>query len=203
MRQPNRTNLIAGILLSGVGTFASFSVAGGQDTPRVPAAESVGLTMQSSGFVSDSLKPRSRPRAIEYSDWYARRLLIHKIGSYTMLPLFATEYYLGEQLGDDDDDDGERESGSNKDLHVAVATTIGALFTVNTVTGLWNLWDSRKDPAGRTKRLIHSALMIGSEAGFVLAASVAEEGDSDTHKNIALTSMGISTVGTAMMWFFK
>ncbi len=114
-----------------------------------------------------------------------------------MLPLFATQFYLGERLIEG------RASRSEKDVHVAVATTIGVLFTINTVTGVWNLWDSRNDPAGRGKRLIHSALMIGSEAGFALAASVADEGDSNTHKNIALTSMGISTVGAAMMWFFR
>ncbi len=189
--------LIIAMLLSGVGVFVDISVAGGQDIIHVPAAQSAGMTIQSHGFLSDSVIRRPRPRAIEYSDWYARRLLIHRVGSYTMLPLFATQFYLGDRLLDG------RASGSEKDAHVAVATAIGALFTINTVTGVWNLWDSRKDPQGRRKRLVHSALMIGSEAGFALAASVDDKSRSNTHRNIALTSMGISTVGAAMMWFFK
>ncbi len=163
----------------------------------VPAANSPGVTIQGGGFLSDSVASRRRPRAIEYSDWYSRRLMIHRIGSYTMLPLFATQYYLGERLLDG------RASASEKDIHVAVATGIGALFTINTVTGVWNLWDSRKDPEGRRKRLVHSALMIGSEAGFALAASIDDKSGSNTHRNIALTSMGVSTVGAAMMWFFR
>ena len=39
-----------------------------------------------------------RPKAIQYSDWYSRRLTVHRIGSYTMLPLFAAEWSLGQNL---------------------------------------------------------------------------------------------------------
>ena len=180
------------------------SVAGGQNTLTTPAAQRVGISTE-----SDSVKPRPRPHAIEYSDAYATRLEIHKIGSYLMLPLFGTEYYLGERLIQG------RASHTERSLHAGVALGIGGLFTINTVTGAWNLWDSRKDPAGRTKRIVHSVLMTAADAGFALAAASAgddneggereREGsdDANTHKAIALTSIGISTVGTVLMWFFK
>ena len=210
--------LLLGAVMGGCIT----SVAGGQSAAPAPAAQPLGITMQHAGFLNDSVRRRPRPKAVEYSDWYARRLTIHKYGSYLMLPLFGAEYYLGEKLIKGDASDAE------KSMHVAVATGIGALFTVNTVTGVWNLWDSRKDPADRTKRIVHSVLMIAADAGFALAAASAEddesegggdfgggdqvsavrmvergEDDASTHKAIALTSIGISTVGTVLMWFFK
>ena len=49
--------------------------------------------------VADTPVARPRPRAIEYSDAYNTRLTIHRIGSYTMLPLFAQP-----SLGDIDQD---------------------------------------------------------------------------------------------------
>ncbi|HMA20132.1 MAG TPA: hypothetical protein VKO87_04970, partial [Gemmatimonadaceae bacterium] len=149
------------------------SVARGQDALPAPAAvplsvaEPVGMTMDHSGFLEDSVKPRKRTKAIEYSDWYARRLMIHKIGSYVMLPLFGAEYYLGEKLINGTATDRERS------LHGGVAGGIGVLFGVNTITGLWNLYDSRKDPADRTKRIIHSTLMLAADAGFALAGATA------------------------------
>ena len=50
------------------------------------------------GAVAVSDTPRVRPHAIEYSDAYNTRLTIHRWGSCTMLPLFASEYYLGNRL---------------------------------------------------------------------------------------------------------
>jgi len=173
------------------------------------------------GISPDSVRPRPRVHAVEYSDAYAVRLKIHQIGSYVMLPLMGTEYWLGEKLINGTASHGERST------HVAVATGIGVVFGVNTITGVWNLYDSRKDPAGRTRRIIHSAMMLAADAGFVLAAATAgDEGgeggfggddqlnaqissggeggdDANTHKTIALTSFGISAIGTVMMWLWK
>jgi hypothetical protein len=184
----------------GVGICIGASVARGQDPSPAPAAS----RLPANGYLqpsNDSTTTRKRPHAIEYSDAYATRLEIHKIGSYVMLPLFATEYYLGERLIQG------KASHTERSVHVGVALGIGGLFTVNTVTGAWNLWDSRKDPAGRTKRIIHSVLMTAADAGFALAGASAgddnEGDDANTHKAIALTSIGISTVGTALMWFWK
>jgi hypothetical protein len=147
--------------------------------------------------------PVVRPRAIEYSDWYARRLTIHRIGSYTMLPLFAAEYALGDRLLT-----GTNVASWVKPTHVTVATGLGALFTVNTVTGVWNLWDSRHDPAGRTRRWLHAGLMVASDAGFVWTGALADgaghsPSDARLHRNVAIGSMAISTAGTVLMWLWK
>jgi hypothetical protein len=146
-------------------------------------------------------QPRRR-RAVEYSDWYARRLTIHRIGSYTMLPLFGAEYVLGNQLIH-----GNTGSGM-KPAHVAVATGIGALFTVNTVTGVWNLWDSRNDPAGRTRRTVHAIAMLAADAGYVWTGAIGDgakqsNANARRHRNVALGSIGVATLGTAMMWLWK
>ena len=146
---------------------------------------------------ADSVRPR--PRAIEYSDAYATRLKIHRIGSYVMLPLFATEYVLGDRLLQ------QNHADWLKPTHGVVSAGLGLLFVTNTVTGVWNLAESNKDPNGRTLRLVHSALMLAADAGFALTglnASNARESPQarNTHKNTALVSMGISTVGTVIMW---
>jgi hypothetical protein len=164
------------------------------DTSRVSTAA------DSAPIARDTI-PRRR-HAIEYSDWYDKRLTIHRIGSYTMLPLFGAEYVLGNQLMHDNTSSGM------KGAHVAVATGIGALFTVNTVTGLWNLWDSRSDPAGRTRRTIHAISMLASDAGFVWAGAIGgnakfSNDNARYHRNVALGSIGVATIGTAMMWFWK
>ena len=74
---------------------------------------------------------------IEYSHAYQTRLKIHKIASFAILPLFATELILGQSLYDDG-------GSGKKDAHVAVGVGIGTLFGINTVTGVWNLLESRK-----------------------------------------------------------
>jgi hypothetical protein len=144
---------------------------------------------------------RRRPRAVEYSDAYATRLTIHRLGSYTMLPLFAAEYALGQNLLND-----SRPSSWIKPTHTGVALGLGALFTVNTVTGLWNLWDARSDPADRPRRYLHTALMLASDAGFAWTGAIAD-GHSVAaerhHRAVALGSMSLSIVGTGIMWFFR
>ena len=142
-------------------------------------------------------------RAIEYSDAYGTRLTIHRIGSYTMIPLFAAEYMLGDRLLN-----GSSPAGWVRSTHGAVAGGVAALFAVNTVTGAWNLWDARRDPEGRTRRLLHSALMMASEAGFVATGVLSDRAGhsmsgASTHRNVALASMSLSTAGTLLMWLWK
>ncbi|MEO5590422.1 MAG: hypothetical protein ABIS03_12605, partial [Gemmatimonadaceae bacterium] len=98
------------------------SEARSQDTVALPTAVAAAP--------ADTLRPRPRVRSVEYSDAYATRLKIHRLGSYAMLPLFATEYYLGEKIIEG------RNSPAERNLHVVVAGGIGALFAVNTVTGV-------------------------------------------------------------------
>jgi hypothetical protein len=185
---------------------ASASVARGQNAELVPATPaplaavpaSIGIRSE----YADTTLTHRRPRAIEYSDWYARRLMVHKIGSYVELPLFASEWYLGNRLLNGDGTDSE------KNLHGVVAGGLGVLFSVNTITGVWNLYDSRADPSDRKKKIIHSVLMLASDAGFALTGAVAGDAREDAgrrslHQNLAISSMGLSTVGTLMMWLWK
>lgn len=187
-------------------------------TPRLgPAAVAlVSLPHPTLQFTLDDTV-RRRPRAIEYSNGYYTRLKIHKYASFATLPLFAAEYFTGDRLYKDNAD-GIRHSGLTR-FHAPIALTIGALFGVNTVTGVWNLWEGRKEPKGRGRRFIHSALMIASDAGFVLTAMAAgdakrerEGGISVTpndpsgrnhHRALAIGSGSAALVGYLMMLIWK
>lgn len=176
---------------------------GGQTLPAIAPPDSAVPVTAVAQVISPTDTVKRRPRAIEYSDAYFTRLQIHRIGSYTMLPLFAVEYALGQNLMN-----GKPQQDWVKGSHAAVALGVGALFTVNTVTGVWNLWDARSDPAGRSRRWLHSALMIASDAGFAWTGQLAGDAKHSVnaqqkHRNVALGSMAISTVGAGMMWIWK
>jgi hypothetical protein len=146
---------------------------------------------------------RIRPRSVEHSAGYYTRLKIHRIGSYTMLPLFAGEYLLGQRLLD-----ATAVPRWVKPAHTGVALAIGALFASNTVTGAWNFWESRHEPVGRTRRLVHSVLMLAADAGFVYTGAIAQsarrsQDGANRHRNAAIVSMSAATAGTLIMWFWK
>jgi hypothetical protein len=167
----------------------------------------------------DTTPPRAkRPRAIEYSDWYYRRLTMHRIGSYVEFPLFAAEYVLGERLLQDQQQLGFVPAGRHPDTprvppglltaHTLVAGGLGVLFGFNTITGGWNLWESRKEPVGRTRRIVHTVLMLVSDVGF--AATGAAGGgakhslsNADMHRSLAEASIGVAGAGTIMMWIWN
>jgi hypothetical protein len=139
-----------------------------------------------------------RPLAVEYSEGYALRRKIHVYASLATAPLFVTQYFLGDKLYDGD------ASGSVKSAHSAVAAGIGALFAVNTVTGAWNLWEARKDPNGRKRRVIHGLSMMAADAGFLASAMTApddDEGDSSRalHRNVSLASVGVASASYVYM----
>jgi hypothetical protein len=168
---------------------------------------------------ADTIPHRTtRPRAIEYSDWYYRRLTMHRIGSYVEFPLFAAEYVLGDRLLHDQQQLGFVPPGQHPDArrvppglltaHTLVAGGLAVLFGFNTVTGGWNLWESRKEPIGRTRRIVHTVLMLAADAGF--AATGAAGGgakhslsNADTHRGLAEASMGVAGAGTIMMWVWN
>lgn len=155
-------------------------------------------------FLQDTVKKRRRVEAIEYSDFYGTRLTIHRVLSWSILPLFAMQYASGSQLLDH----GSAAPDWAQELHGPTAAAVAGVFAVNAVTGIWNLWDSRKDPNGRARRYIHSALMLTASAGFVYAGSLADDAESsaemrDKHQTVALTSIGISTVSWLMMLIWK
>jgi hypothetical protein len=143
--------------------------------------------------------PRRR-KAVEYSDEYYSRLQLHRIGSWLEFPVFGTEYWLGQKLisGGDNGD-------WVKTTHAVVAGTLGGLFAINTVTGVWNLYESRHDTDQRALVWTHSALMLASDAGFLITAMLAGDAEDsshgqDKHRNAALVSMSIASVGTLLMW---
>ena len=141
-----------------------------------------------------------RPAPVEYSDWYERRVTIHKWASYATLPLFAFQYAAGRQLYDKSTD----APSWAKTGHGAAATGVAALFAVNTVTGVWNLWDARKDPEGRKWRTGHAVLMLAADAGFVATGLLAERAERSPesrrqHRTIALSSVAAATVSYLMM----
>jgi hypothetical protein len=155
-----------------------------------------------------------QPRAVEYSDWYGRRLTVHRWASYTMLPLFAAQYVLGDRILDQKVDAyagvGSGVDPDTKRLHRIAAGGVGGLFALNTVTGLWNLYDARRDPNGRRQRTVHALSMLAADAGFVVTGFVAAKDASDRgppearrHRNYALGSMAIATAGAALMWFAR
>lgn len=166
--------------------------------PRPPAALFATAALADTGG--------RRPRAIEYSDLYGVRLEIHRVASYATLPLFIGEFALGQSLYN-------HPPGSSATLtaHQITALGLAGLFGVNTVTGAWNLWDSRHDPNDKTRRYIHAALMFISDAGFVASGAsapgrrrvLADPSAARTHRTIALTSMGVALVGYGMMLIWK
>jgi hypothetical protein len=161
-------------------------------------------TMPADGAIQDS----TRHRAIEYSDAYYTRLTIHRIGSYAELPLFATEYILGQKLLTEENDGTLPKRSSLASGHSLVAGGLGVLFTVNTVTGVWNLIEARHNPDGQARRWIHSLAMLAADGGFFWTASVAgqakrSDAGAAQHRNIAIASMSLATASTLMMWLWK
>jgi hypothetical protein len=148
-----------------------------------------------------------RPRAIEYSNGYYTPLPIHRYASYAELPLFAAEYALGQRILNGQRT-GDFASSGTRSAHRVVAGGLGVLFAVNTVTGVWNLYEARHDPAGRTRRDLHALSMLLADAGFLWTASLAgdareSQDGANRHRNAALASISVATVSTLMMWLWK
>jgi hypothetical protein len=145
--------------------------------------------------------PRARPRAIEVSDWYSRRLTVHRYLSYSVIPIFTAQWIAGEQIYRE----GRDAPTWAKTTHRAGATALAGIFTVNTVTGLWNLWDSRSVPQGRGLRTFHALSMLAADAGFTYAgAKLSKEAETDfdkrrQHRTIALASMAVTVVSGVTM----
>jgi hypothetical protein len=166
--------------------------------PASPPATFHAIVSDATVAAADQTAP---PRATEYSRAYQVRAKIHRYASFATLPLFATEIALGQSLYGNP---GE----SKKTAHAIVGASIGSLFAVNTVTGAMNLWEARKDAVGRKRRLAHGLLMMAADAGFFatfLAAPESEEGEftgsRSPHRTIAITSIGLATVGYLTMLF--
>jgi hypothetical protein len=148
---------------------------------------------------------RRRPVAFEYSEGYKVRARIHKVASIATLPLVVAEYLVGSDLYTHPDS----VTGAKRSTHTTLAASTGVLFGINTITGVWNLVEARKDPNHRTQRTIHGILMFVADAGFAATGATApgsergrvDGGSRTTHRTLALTSMGIATVSYLMMLF--
>ena len=167
-------------------------------------AQSLAETIETIPIVVPAQEPQptaAPARAFEYSDGYRTRAKIHRISSFATLPLFGAEAIIGQSLYSDP-------SSGKKDAHLAVATGIGALFAVNTVTGVWNLLEARKDPNHKKKRLAHGLLMLGADAGFLATAALGPESENGevsssrgAHRAMAFTAIGLATAGYLVMLF--
>jgi len=86
-----------------------------------------------------------------------------------------------------------------------LAIGVGALFTVNTVTGVWNLWESRGVADRRALRTVHALAMLAADAGFVATGVIGRDAvrtnvdRARTHRNVAVASMSVSAVSAAAM----
>ncbi len=154
---------------------------------------------------TDTLIRKKRRPLTEYSEWYSRRVTLHRRMSYAMLPLFAASYYTGNRLLTD----GRRNSPSwVRNTHPIAAGGAAVLFGANTITGAWNLWASRRDADGRTRRLVHAVLLTAADAGFAYAGSLGDEASENgkirsRHRMIALSSMAVSTASWVYMLITK
>ena len=171
-----------------------------ESAPLVPSA---GLGLSTMLCRQDDAQP-VHAVAVEHSDAYQRRAKIHKYASFATLPLFAAEVALGQSL--DGSNDGR------KGAHAVVGAGIVGLFGVNTVTGAWNLFgEGRRDTEGRTLRLVHGLLMMAADVGFLATTASAPstgrnrastfDADKTTHRNLAIASVSVGTVGYLMMLF--
>jgi hypothetical protein len=150
--------------------------------------------------------PPPRPRAFVYSDAYRTRAKIHKLASFATLPLFTAEAIVGQSLY-------QNPTPGKRSAHLAIAAGMGVLFAVNTVTGVWNLIEARKDPRGRTRRLLHAVLLLAADGGFLATAATAPDsefgrggavrgqsgGTRSLHRALAFTSIGLASAGYLVM----
>jgi hypothetical protein len=153
-----------------------------------PDSGAAGLRIQ-----GDTIRPKRR-RAVEVSEWYSRRLTIHRYTAYATIPVFALQYAAGNELYTK----GASAPTWAKTMHRVGATSLAGMFTINTVTGVWNWWDSRSAPQGRVLRTLHALTMLGTDAAFTYAgAKLSNEAENSTdkrklHREVALISIGVS-----------
>jgi hypothetical protein len=156
-----------------------------------------------------STAPQVHPAATIYTHGYEVRRKVHRYASFATLPLFGAELALGQSLYNS----SSRQDGAKKGAHAAIGTGLIGLFGVNAVTGVWNLWEDRKNADGRALRTTHGILMLAANAGFVATAATAPgerrfgtttfNNQKATHRDIAYASIGVGTAGYLLMLFKK
>jgi hypothetical protein len=148
------------------------------------------------------------PRAFQYSHGYEVRDRIHHLASYAMLPLFGAEAYIGQKLFNNPAQAG----GGLRTSHKAIAVAIGGLFGVNSLTGVWNMFEGNNDPHAGTRRIVHGVLMLVADAGFfataltrpnsrTAAGLTVYDAKKNQHAALAYASVSVATVGYLIMLF--
>lgn len=172
----------------------------GANDEAAPVLESRALVLTP----SETLQGAPPPKAVTYSDGYNVRLKIHRYLSWSTIPLMVGQGIVGQRLYNGSG------GGTLKSVHSSLATATGVLFGINTVTGVWNLWESRNDPNGRKKRWIHSVLMLAADAAFLATAATAPEfedgerqGNKSLHRSSAFVGFSSATLGYALMLLAK
>jgi hypothetical protein len=167
--------------------------------PIAAPADSIAAAIELIPVAAQATAPPQQ--AFEYSDGYRLRAKIHRVSSFATLPLFGAEAILGQSLY-------SNPSQGKKDAHLAAAAGIGALFAVNTTTGVWNLIEARKDPNHRRRRLAHGLMMLAADAGFVATAALGPnteggtvKGSRGAHRAVAFTSIGLASASYLIMLF--
>jgi len=204
---PLDTTLLAA-KASAADTAASDSIASDSHVSRAGTPMSVMFapSLLSGRLTSEDTTVHKRRRAVVMSDAAILRLRIHRYASYTVIPLFALQAIAGNQLLQADNGGVER-PGWASSAHSFGAAAIGTVFAVNTITGVWSLYDQRANTDGRTRRWVHSILMLASDAGFtwtgIKLADDAKRSSSsrDDHRNVAYASIGTALVGYGIMYF--
>lgn len=162
------------------------------------------------GSVSTPPQSAAPAPAFEYSEGYQVRGKIHKLASWAMLPLFGVEAFVGQKMFNDA---GSITDGT-RTLHRSIAWGIGGLFAINTVTGVPNLIESRRDPQKSDLTLIHGILMLVADAGFLTTALTQPNSRTSSgleiytpkknqHMTIAYASISVATVSYLLMLFGK
>lgn len=134
----------------------------------------------------------------DVSEWYGHRLTLHRYAAWTAVAAFPVEIYTGWRL---------RSAGADpewvRDTHRATVWILGSTFAVNTVTGVWNWSDSRKEPEGRGWRTAHALVMVAADAAMFATARAGQarargEGG-EWHRELAFTTAGLTAIGHLMM----
>jgi len=169
------------------------------------AIDSTPTPIEIRSVLTPSDSPHVRRHAIEVSEWYGRRLTIHRYVAFATIPVFALQWAAGDQL--------YRKSADAptwaKTMHRVGATALAGMFTVNTVTGAWNWWDSRSTPQGRILRTVHALSMLGADAAFSYAgAKLANDAETSAikrreHRTVALSAMGVTVASELAMKLFN
>jgi hypothetical protein len=196
------------IVAAGIASFQTVSLAAQQpgdsssliSVSRVPQYP---VVPSADGRGGDTLQQRRR--SVEVGEWYARRLTIHRYAAYAAIPVFAFQYVAGDRLYHEQSDAPQWA----KTGHRVGATALAGIFSVNTVTGAWNWWDSRSQRKGRVLRTIHAISLLGADAAFTYAGvKLSEEAENSDkkrqlHRTVALSAIGVTTLSGVAMKIFN